>query len=91
LFASDVEKMVVYTNDMQKAGKVKDLEFDVSEMKVTNIIVEFEKDAAKQLLGKKLVVRHATGKIPSSAVESIKDAINLKGTWQDLKGKFEAV
>ena len=91
LFGSDVEKMIVYTKDMQKAGKVKDLEFDTAEMKVINFIVEFEKDAAKQLLGKKLVVRHATGRIPSSAVESLKDAMNLKDSWNDLKGKFESV
>ena len=91
MFVSDIEKMIVYTKDMIKAGKVKDLEFDVSAMSVTNFIVEFEKDAAKHLLGKKLVVRHATGRIPSSAVEDIKDAINLKQTWDDLKGKFESL
>ena len=62
MFASDVEKMVVYTKDMVKAGKVTDVEFDSTEMIVTNFIVEFGKDAAKQLLGKKLVVRHATGR-----------------------------
>ena len=91
MFASDVEKMVVYTKDMVKAGKVTDVEFDSTEMIVTNFIVEFGKDAAKQLLGKKLVVRHATGRVPGSAVDSIKDAINLKGSWDELKGKFEGV
>ena len=35
-------------------------------MKVTNWIVEFEKEAAKDVLGKMIVLRHAKGKVPGS-------------------------
>ena len=74
---------------MVNLGKVKDLEFDPSEMKVTNIIVEFEKDAAKKVLGKTIVLRHATGRVPAASIESIKDAVNLKSTLTELKGAFK--
>jgi sporulation protein YlmC with PRC-barrel domain len=76
---------------MVELGKVKDLEFDVSEMKVTNFIVEFEKDAAKDVLGKMIVIRHAKGKVPAGSIESIKDAVNLKQPRKDLNKAFESL
>ena len=90
MLASYVENIVVYSKDMVKLGKVKDLEFDPDEMKVTNFIVEFEKEPAKEVLGKMIVVRHAKGKVPGSAVESIKDAVNLKQPLKELKKAFES-
>jgi hypothetical protein len=39
-------------------GKNKDLEFDLAEMKQTYFLVEFEKDVAKELLGKHLDSLH---------------------------------
>jgi hypothetical protein len=38
-----------------------------------------------------IVVRHANGKVPGSAVESIKDALNLKQPLKELKKAFESV
>ena len=86
MFASDIKDIVVYSKDMVNLGKVKDLEFDPSEMKVTNVIVEFEKEAAKEILGKMIVLRHASGRVPTTSVESIKDALNLKAPFKELKG-----
>jgi sporulation protein YlmC with PRC-barrel domain len=91
LLASDIKDIVVYSKDMVNLGKVKDLEFDPSEMKVTNIIVEFQKEAAKQVLGKMIVLRHAKGRVPTTSIESIKDALNLKSTMTELKGVFKGV
>jgi sporulation protein YlmC with PRC-barrel domain len=91
LLASGIKNIVVYSKDMINLGKVKDLEFDPSEMKVTNIIVEFQKDAAKELLGKMIVLRHAKGRVPTTSIESIKDALNLKSPFAELKGAFKGV
>jgi len=91
LYASFLKNMAVFSKDMVNLGKVKDLEFDPAEMKVTNVIVEFPADEAKYLLGKKLVLRHATGRVPGSSVESIKDALNLKLPRKDLEKAFKGV
>jgi sporulation protein YlmC with PRC-barrel domain len=91
LLASDIKDIVVYSKDMVNLGKVKDLEFDPSEMKVTSIIVEFEKEAAKEVLGKMFVLRHAKGRVPTTAIESIKDALNLKSPLTELKDGFKSV
>jgi sporulation protein YlmC with PRC-barrel domain len=91
MLASYVKDVVVYSKDMVKLGKVKDIEFDPAEMKVTNFIVEFEKDPAKEVLGKMIVLRHAKGKVPASAVESIKDALNLQKPLKELKKAFESI
>ena len=89
MLAGDITNILVYSKDMVNLGKVKDLEFDPSEMKVTNIIVEFQREAAKKTLGKTIVLRHATGRVPAASIESIKDAVNLKSTLTELKGAFK--
>ena len=91
MLASYVRDVLVYSKDMVKLGKVKDFEFDPTEMKVTNFIVEFERDAAKEVLGKTIVLRRAKGKVPGSEVESIKDALNLKQPLSELKKAFESI
>ncbi len=91
MFASNIKNIVVYSKDMVNLGKVKDLEFDPSEMKVTNIIVEFRKEAAKEVLGKMIVLRHAKGRVPTTSIESIKDALNLKSPITELKGAFKSL
>jgi sporulation protein YlmC with PRC-barrel domain len=91
LLFGNIKDIIVYSKDMVSLGKVKDLEFDPSEMKVTNIIVEFRKEAAKELLGKKIVLRHAKGKVPVDSIESIRDALNLKLPWKELKGAFKSL
>ena len=91
LFASSIKNIVVYSKDMVNLGKVKDLEFDPSEMKVTNIIVEFRREAAKEVLGKMIVLRHAKGRVPTTSIESIKDALNLKSPITELKGAFKSL
>jgi sporulation protein YlmC with PRC-barrel domain len=91
LLASEIKGIVVYSKDMVGLGKAKDLEFDPIEMKVTNIIVEFEKEAAKEVLGKMFVLRHAKGRVPTSSIESIKDALNLKSPMTELKGAFKSL
>ena len=87
----NIKDIIVYSKDMVSLGKVKDLEFDPSEMKVTNIIVEFRKEAGKELLGKKIVLRHAKGRVPVDSIESIRDALNLKLPWKELKGAFKSL
>ena len=52
LLASGVKDIVVYSKDMVILGKVKDVEFDPSEMKVTDFIVEFDKEPQKRFLGR---------------------------------------
>jgi sporulation protein YlmC with PRC-barrel domain len=91
LLFGNIKDIIVYSKDMVSLGKVKDLEFDPSEMKVTNIIVEFRKEAAKELLGKKIVLRHAKGRVPVDSIESIRDALNLKLPWKELKGAFKSL
>ena len=91
MLSSEIKNIVVYSKNMVNLGKVKDLEFDPAEMKVTNIIVEFEKEHAKEILGKMIVLRHAKGRVPVTAIESIKDALNLKAPLQELKNAFKGV
>jgi sporulation protein YlmC with PRC-barrel domain len=76
---------------MVNLGRVKDLEVDTADMRVVSIIVDFEKEAAKKVLGKMIVLRHAKGSVPISSVESIKDALNLKSPLAELKDAFKAL
>jgi sporulation protein YlmC with PRC-barrel domain len=91
LLSGDIKNKAVYSKNMIMLGKVKDLEFDPEQMKVTYLIVEFEKEAAKELLGKMIVIRHVGGRVPIQLVESIKDAIILKQPKNELKGSIESL
>jgi sporulation protein YlmC with PRC-barrel domain len=90
LLASNMRDMKVYSKDMVALGKVKDMQFDSTEMKVTGFIVEFDKQSAKELMSKRFVIRHSDGQVPSSLIESVKDAMILKQPWKDLKGTIES-
>jgi len=91
LLSSYLKDLKVYSKDMVELGKVKDLEFNETTMTVTNFIVEFEKEAAKDVLGKMIVIRHANGRVPAGSIESIKDAVNLKQARKELKKAFESL
>ena len=91
MLIGDIRDKVVYSKNMVMLGKAKDLEFDPTEMKVTHLIVEFEKEVAKDLLGKMIVIRHADGKVPTELIESIEDAIILKQPKDELKGTIESL
>ena len=91
MLIGDIKDKVVYSKNMIMLGKAKDLEFDPTEMKVTHLIVEFEKEVAKDLLGKMIVIRHADGKVPTELIESIEDAIILKQPKDELKGSIESL
>jgi sporulation protein YlmC with PRC-barrel domain len=83
--------MVVYSKNMVMLGKVKELQFDPKEMKVTHLVVTFQKQVAKELLAKIIVIRHAKGRVPVSLIESISDAIILKQPTDELKGVIESL
>mgnify|MGYP001103854641 CR=1 FL=1 len=91
MLGRSVKDLVVYSKDMVNLGKVKDFEFEPGDMKITSIIVKFEKEAAKDLIGKMIVIRHADGKVPTPLVESIRDGLILKHSYQELKGTIESV
>ena len=91
LLSSDIKDKAVYSKNMIMLGKVKDLEFDPTQMKVTHFVVEFDKEVAKDLLGKIIVIRHAKGRVSTQLIESIKDAIILKYPMNQLKGSIESL
>jgi sporulation protein YlmC with PRC-barrel domain len=91
LLSSEIKDKAVYSKNMIMLGKAKDLEFDPAQMKVNSLVVEFEKEAAKELLGKMIVIRHARGKVPVQLIESIKDAIILKQPKNELKGSIASL
>lgn len=87
----DLKDKAVYSKNMLLLGKVKDLEIDLGEMRVTHVILEVEKQVAKDLLGKMIVIRHAKGRVPSQLIESVKDAVILKQSTSQLKGAIESL
>lgn len=91
MLCSDLEKVVVYSRDMVKLGKVKDLVLDPTEMKLTNLIIELEDQAAEDLFSKKPKLRQAKGQVSTSLIDTFKDAIVLKEVLKDLKGAVKSL
>jgi sporulation protein YlmC with PRC-barrel domain len=57
---------------MVMLGKIKDLEIDTTEVKLTNLVVEVEKQVAKEALGKIIVMRHAKARIQLHWLKALK-------------------
>jgi len=55
--------------DNQKIAKVKDVVFDPEEWKITHLIIELTKEAAKEILGATYAVKNVLNKIAISALE----------------------
>ena len=91
LLSSDFRGKKVYSKNMVLLGTVKDLEVDTKEMKATHLVLQVEKQIAKEVLGKLLVIRHAGARAPTSLIESIEDAVILNKPVNELKGLIESV
>ena len=55
--------------DNQKIAEVKDVIIDTEEWKITHLIIELTKDAAKEILGASYAVKSVLNKIAISALE----------------------
>lgn len=90
MLSSELKDKVVYSKNMVLLGKVKDLEIDLEGMKATHLVLEVEKQVAKEILGKMIVIRHAKCRVPTQLIESVKDAVILKQSTSELKGSLES-
>ncbi len=89
MLLSSIQEAPVYSKDMMKIGKLKDLEAD-DEMKITYLILELDREATKELFDKMIALRHGKGKASSTLIEKVgKDAIILKHPLTELKGAIE--
>ena len=91
MLSSELKDKAVYSKNMVLLGKVKDVEIDLEGMKVTHLVIEVEKQVAKELLGKMIVIRHAKCRVPTQLIESIKDAVILRQPTSELKGSLESI
>ena len=87
----DLKDKIAYSKNMVLLGKVKDVEIDLREMKVTHLILQLEKQVAKDLLGKMIVIRHAKCRVPTQLIESVKDAVILRQAANELKSSLESL
>jgi sporulation protein YlmC with PRC-barrel domain len=85
LLSGEIKDKVVYSKNMVMLGKARELEFDPAQMKVTYLIVEFDKEVAKDVLGKASMIGHDDARIPAELIENIEDAIVLKQRKDELK------
>jgi sporulation protein YlmC with PRC-barrel domain len=72
------KEKTVYSKNMVLLGKVIDLDISLGEMKVTHLVLQLEKQVAKDLLGKMIVIRHAKCRVSTQLIESVKDAVILR-------------
>jgi sporulation protein YlmC with PRC-barrel domain len=91
LLLSTILGMTIYSKNMVKIGRIKDLEVD-DEMKTTFVVIDLERNATKKIFDKMIAMRHGKGKIPPTLIEKIgKDAVILKQTITELKASIESI
>ena len=89
LLISTLQDVAVYSKNMVAIGKVKDIEVNLDDMKVTYLILELERQATKELFDKRIVLRHSKGKVPTALIEKVGEAVVLKHPMAELKGLIE--
>ena len=71
---------------MVKIGEVKNFEMNIEQMKITHLIIKMENQAAREILGKRRLIRQQRAKIDIQSIETIKDAVILRQPMDELKG-----
>ncbi len=91
MLISSILDMAVYSKNMVRLGKVKDIEID-DEVKITHLVLELDRGATKQLFDRLIAIRHGKGRITPTLIEKIgKDAVILKQNVTELKGAIESL
>ena len=85
MLSSNLQDMIVYSKDMDKIGEVKDLEINIEEMKVTHLIIKMETKAAREVFGKRRLLRQQKAKVGVQYIEATKDAVILRQSLDELK------
>lgn len=70
---------------MVKIGEVKNFEMNIEQMKITHLIIKMENQAAREILGKRRLIRQQRAKIDIQSIETIKDAVILRQPMDELK------
>ena len=88
---SELSKMLVYGKGMKRIGKVTDLEIDVQSRLIKGLIVKVDGDEARKAWKGRLQVRSSKIFIPADFVSSVRDAIQLQHTLEEMKDKVKKV
>ena len=83
--------MIVYSKNMVKIGEVKNFEMNIEQMKITHLIIKMENQAAREILGKRRLIRQQRAKIDVQSIEAIKDAVILRQPMDELKGIIKKI
>jgi sporulation protein YlmC with PRC-barrel domain len=76
---------------MVKIGEVKSFEMNIEQMKITHLIIKMENQAAREILGKRRLIRQQRAKIDIQSIETIKDAVILRQPMDELKGIIKKI
>lgn len=85
MLGSNLLNMIVYSKNMVKIGEVKNFEMNIEQMKITHLIIKMENQAAREILGKRRLIRQQRAKIDIQSIETIKDAVILRQPMDELK------
>jgi sporulation protein YlmC with PRC-barrel domain len=88
---SELAKMVVYGKGMKRIGEVVDLEVDLQSRLVEDLIVKVQGVEAKKAWKGRLHVRSPKISIPTDFITSVRDAIQLQYTLEEMKDKVKKV
>lgn len=88
MLVSELTKLNVYDSKAKLVGRVQDLVVDPKNLTLSAVVLELEDSASKALFGSKPLLGKSTVHGSIDLIERVGDAIILKNSVEELKGKF---
>jgi sporulation protein YlmC with PRC-barrel domain len=91
MLATEFLKMPIYDSAARSLGKIRDFEFDPNTLMLTEIVLELEDSASRELFGDRPLIGRSIAKAQASIIAKVGDAIILKQSIDELKGHLRKI
>lgn len=88
MLLTELTKLKVFDANAKLIGRIQDFEVDPEKLTISALILEIEDSVSKEFFGSKPLMGKATARGGIELVEKVGDAVILKSSVQDLKGKL---
>ena len=91
MLASELDGRTVYAFGMKRVGSVQDQVIDPIGFRLTDLIVNLDKESARMIFGERVLFGGLKVRVPVDAVDKIGDAITLKFAMDTLKEHVQKI
>jgi sporulation protein YlmC with PRC-barrel domain len=89
MLLTELTKLKVFDVNAKLIGRIQDLDMDPETLTISALILELEDPVSKEFFGSKPLLGKATARGAVDLVQRVGDAVILKSSIEQLKGKLQ--